>query len=225
MDLESLLLRKEEIPITEIPDHDGNPRPHFFLPIHPSLVGSDEQHLVRPGVSLGHGIARRIFSDVASDWYDDLTDYRKSLDASHRFLSGERLDRYKKWIDSVYLAERAWVEKRSYKQVVMPMGTWQDHVHILDNGFVQDFMINRDYGGSLYVSWNSHERIQSFAGSQVKFTGEKFSEYAAEDDFGRTGSNVFLSHNMDYYPGGLFLRNWAMRWHNEALKELYGKVH
>lgn len=228
MRLEELLLKKDEVVILESPDNDGNSRPDFRLPIHQSLIGSDEDQLVKPGVKIKNSLAREIFPKVVDGWYNDLKIYRKSLDTGHSFLEGNKLSSYREWIDTVYMKGNPYVEDRGFCQRVMPLGTWEDSVHVLKNGFVQDFMINRDYGGSLYVDWTKRNRVHRVTHTHIGFSPEKFAAYSASGEEAESDSksaymNVFSFHNVDYYPGALFLRNWALTWHNEALKQINGK--
>ncbi len=34
---------------------------------------------------------------------------------------------------------------------------------------------------------------------------------------------VYHQHNVDYYPSALFLRNWAIAYLNEAMKQMLGR--
>ena len=63
-----------------------------------------------------------------------------------------------------------------------------------------------------------------FAGSRyIGFSESKAREFAIKvDENNKCGIvNVHSHHNIDSYPGALFLRNWAMAYNNEALKQVY----
>ena len=61
----------------------------------------------------------------------------------------------------------------------------------------------------------------------VKFSKDKALEFGIKNNFinlgdGLEGAQVYVysQHNVDNYPGALFLRNWAILYLNEAMKQV-----
>ncbi|MBI2581534.1 hypothetical protein HYV87_00200, partial [Candidatus Woesearchaeota archaeon] len=62
--------------------------------------------------------------------------------------------------------------------------------------------------------------------STVNFTPEKFQAYADPNQQQFQGvagvrGHLYAHHNIDHYPGALFLRDWTILYLNAALKELH----
>ncbi len=77
MELEEILLKKEEIEIFE--------KTGFYVPIHPSLLNES--------ATLEKSLAKKVFPQAANEWYQDLKRYVEELqDAQER-----------KWIRDVFL--------------------------------------------------------------------------------------------------------------------------
>lgn len=198
MELEEILLKKEEIEIFE--------KKGFYVPIHPRLL--DES------VSIDPALGKKVFPQAASEWYQDL---RKAVvriqDVKER-----------KWIREIFLKEEPLIEV-SYPNTPdaeqrLASVQWTDHVIKGNNGFATSLEISRDFGGTLYLS---PEPV--FIGTHfVKFSPKKFAEYSygplTRETTDSCYAHVYLQHNVDHYPGALFLRNWAVLYLNEALKQL-----
>ena len=76
MQLEDLLLRKEELPISLSSDTNRNTGfrvPIFRVPIYPRLISSE--------VSLDPKLADGVFEEAARQWYEDLKLYLDSQDS------------------------------------------------------------------------------------------------------------------------------------------------
>ncbi len=205
MKLEELMLTKKEIPLLY--------ETCFQVPIHPKLLS--------PDVKIGQEIARETFRKAAQEWYDELKIYSETLTDPE----------IKKWINSVFLKKRPSI-KNEYGHQVLSTLNWQDDFFMLDNGFVKSFTINRNFGGSLYINREElHGRefvpFDDTSG-YIRFSKEKVIEFAAEakvwDIERRQGATVYIygQHNVDNYPGALFLRNWALLYLNEAMKQVLG---
>lgn len=189
MKLEELFLKKEELPILY--------ETCFQIPIHPKLLDSN--------LEIDELIARKIFPEVAEDWYEELSKYNP-----------EDIDR-KNWIKRVFLKEKPVIEKHYNRQI---LNYWQDDVNFADNGLVTCFSISRNAGGSIYF-YKEDFNCRSIGSAYIHFSDEKLKEFKPEDE-----NNLFVysSHNIDNYPGALFLRNWAIRYMNEVFKEVFKGV-
>jgi hypothetical protein len=164
----------------------------FQIPIHPKLLN--------PNIRIDETIAQRIFPQIAEDWYEELKRYSPE-------------DKQKKeWIDNVFLKEKPNIEKMYNHQI---FNFWQDDVNFMDNGFVQCFSISRNAGGSLYFNEDEFN-CQSFGSLYIKFSEDKKREF----QFDEKKIYVYSPHNIDHYPGALFLRNWAIGYMNEVFKEI-----
>jgi hypothetical protein len=199
MDLDKLLIKKEEIPIL----HDCC----FRIPIHPKFVNGT--------INLDSSIANGLFSDVASDWYLDLVRYRDGLEEGST----------KEWISNVFLKSVPVVKRREGTQFLDDC--WEDNVNVNDNGFVIGFSISRNSGGSLYFDMEDiscNEIIFFDTGRYIRFSEEKAREFAKDSSiYTNKGvkSFVYAHHNIDFYPGALFLRNWAIAYQNELFKRYF----
>ncbi len=204
MNLEDLMLKKEEIPIL----HDCC----FQVPIHPKLLDSE--------IKLDQNLARTTFPKAAEEWYNDLVEYSKKLED----------DENKKWISEVFLKKRPKIIKKYASQELDTLG-WQDQFFTLENGFAYSLSISRDAGGSLYFHEDDTlcEVFVPFNASTgyIRFPKEKALEYSKDDLIIKLGSGsegvevyIYASHNIDYYPGALFLRNWTILYLNEAMKQV-----
>ncbi len=195
MNLEEVLLRKEELPII------GENR--FQVPIHPSLLRED--------VVFDPRIASALFSTAAYEWYRDLREYVNCLSES---TQDER--ERKRWLQESYLDKPVKIVTDEYGR--QKLRQWEDLVHCDDQGFVTCFDISRNAGGSLYL--DRIDECEKFVMNRlVQFSDEKKQEYCTNPDDGCTKMIMYSMHNVDYYQGALFLRNWAMLYLNEALRE------
>lgn len=204
MKLEELLLTKEEIPVVY---HPGG-HPIFYVPIHPALL--------RPDVQIDPEIPKMVFSQVAKEWYDELKAFTKDL-------KDDNPD--KEWFQRVFLKKRPKIKKEFERQRIFPI-YWEDYVDFDDNGFARVLSISRDAGGSLF--FNKSEMPGIIMAPYVNFSPEKFSSYRLGEPFpdepNAALAHVYGHHNVDYYPGALFLRNWALLTLNESMKFLGDKL-
>lgn len=195
-----LALTKEEIPIM------GNT--FFQVPIHHKLLDSR--------LNIDRTIAKKVFSNVAEGWYNDLKKY-----TSQKKLSKEDNE----WINRVFLKEKPIIQEEYGRQVIKTLN-WEDTAIVGDNGFVTSFCIDRNYGGSLYFlkerGCEAPISLENPDSSYIKFSPDKAKEFGCRT-LGEEGEKfvmvyVYGQHNVDHYPGALFLRNWAISYMNEALK-------
>ena len=201
MQLEELLLRKEELPIS----HETR----FVVPIHPSLLRSD--------IRLNPNLAKQVFRQAAEEWYADLTVYTERLENG----------KTKSWHQEVFLREPPKVSTNQYGRQTILNGMWGDLVQVSETGFVHGLSISRDAGGSLYYNNDDLQSCRDYIHPQiVLFSPEKFDAYAIKKFPDNEGvfAHTYGHHNVDYYPGALFLRNWSMLYLNEAMKELGEEV-
>lgn len=204
MELKDLMLKKEEIPIL----HENC----FQVPIHPKLLN--------PNIKIDENLARKVFPKVAHEWYEELKEYSNKLEDKDT----------KNWIDRVFLKKKPRIKKEYSYQVLDTLLHWEDRVFTSENGFANLLSISRDAGGSLYFQKDNFDcrRFCSFDSptEYIRFSKDKSLEFNIEDKI-ITGKgfegiylHVYASHNIDYYPGALFLRNWAINYLNEAMKEI-----
>ena len=96
-------------------------------------------------------------------------------------------------------------------------------VNTTGNGFATCLSIDRDAGGTLYLPIDKHHEEYIYP-PIVNFSKEKFEAYKAFDLDLKNSlgvyAHVYEHHNIDHYPGALFLRNWSLLYLNEALKEV-----
>lgn len=201
MNLQEMLLKKEELPIIQ--------ETCFYIPIHPRLLELTTH--------LSEDIASKVFPGVAEGWYNDLSKYVETAE-----LNIET----KEWITNVFLDKKPKIIKEYGRQVLN--STWEDNVRMEPNGFVSSFSINRNVGGTLYFNqWDNSEEFISFDRPHlIKFSKEKMKEFGIkEEDLGDNIKgvvmNVYRQHNIDSYPGALFLRNWAIAYMNKAFEQVF----
>ena len=196
MDL-SLLLKKEELPIL----HGTS----FYVPIHPDLLKED--------IRLDPQIANRVFPQAAHEYHQDLTAYIETMEDGQD----------KKWYKEVFLKDPTVQKDKLGRQSILG-GMWEDLVFTTETGFAHALSINRNAGGTLFFNGEDRQCTRSYVFPPiVNFTPEKFAAYAVEKLSGTRGvtANAYAHHNIDNYPGALFLRNWAILYLNAALKELH----
>lgn len=193
MKLEELFLKKEEIPVS----NTG----YFQVPIHPKLLSNE--------IRINEYTARNIFPDVVEEWYDDLNCYVES----EKSINGN-------WIKEFFLKQEPVLKKQYGRQRIANLN-WRDDFSTLDNGFARVFSISRNSGGTLYFNKNDSSCESLILNSFVKISDEKAKEFEFEKSGGNTIGLVYGSHNIDNYPGALFLRNWAIKYMNEVFKEVF----
>ena len=203
MELNDLLLKKEELLIMR----DTS----FFVPIHPVLLDGN--------IKLDPKIAQKVFPEAAYDWYRDLGEYVESLEEGQ----------IKEWIETVFLAQKPEIITEFDSQRIRPI-YWEDWTELNSNGFSRVFSIGRDNGGSLYFN-QGEGRCKEFVSFEsghesIRFSKMKLKEFGESYSVGNLDGvilRVFAQHNIDYFPGALFLRNWTILYMNEALKQVMGK--
>lgn len=167
----------------------------FQVPIHPRLLS--------PEVSIDKNIARDIFPGLKPDWHDDLKKYVETAELDNQT---------KEWFKDVFLKE-------------FP-DFWIPDVLTSENGFASSLCISRNGGGTLYFNSedpNCQIAIPPNGGMYIEFSEEKAREFSSsQEDKDYIRMNIYGSHNVDYYPGALFLRNWAIAYENEVLKKVFG---
>ena len=102
---------------------------------------------------------------------------------------------------------------------------WECLVDNDANGFARVLSISRNFGGTLY--FNAHEcETWMFPGPKsrcMQLAPEKAAQFALESSDSGMRAYAYRPHNIDKYPGALFLRNWGVLYMNEVIKELTGK--
>lgn len=194
-----LQLTKDEIPIW------GRDMTGFYLPIPPILLSQDTR--------LNPRLANDVFPQVAAEWYQDLAKYlgETELDKATRAQYNEFIRRGKPNIIN-----------EAGSQTLSTVIGWSDQVHTDERGFATGLSISRNGGGTLYYnpSMGGNEWVIQLDGKPNRFfdiTAEKARQLAI-DDKGRI--KVYDSHNIDCFPGALFLRNWGLAYINAAMASL-----
>jgi len=150
-DLELVLLKKEEIPISPSVNY-SYVRPNFTIPIHPKLLD--------PEVKVNPELARLVFPQALEEWQKDLPKLAQKL--KHCEVAQEHL---KKYSGKKIIWERG---------TIRPMG-WNCEVYTISNGFAykldlggQDDIV---YDEATITPWNTN----------FSFTSKKFKQYASQD--------------------------------------------
>lgn len=202
MNLKDLLLKKEELPILY--------ENCFQIPIHPMLIN--------PTIKIERSLAKKVFLKATEEWYSDLQGYVQTVEDVQM----------KKWILDVFLKEKPKI-KEEYGDYFLN-GFWRSDVSFSENGFARALSINRNNGGTLYYREGDFSCKQFIPfegeGRYIQFSEEKvraFSTEIHEPMPGRFGGviHTYASHNIDFYPGALFLRNWAVLYINSALEQIF----
>lgn len=191
MELEQLFLRKEELPILY--------KSCFQVPIHPKLLDKD--------IKIDETIAQRLFPQVAEEWYEDLKNYSPESNLE------------KEWIDNLFLKEKPEITKHFDHQIVNKI--WRDDVNFMDNGLVQCFSICRNAGGSIYFREDDNNCESLIPNMYMKLLEEKAKEFEYKKVGEYSIARVYSQHNVDAYPGALFLRNWAVMYMNEVFRQVF----
>lgn len=198
MNIDDLVLKKEEIPIRIGGKDSTGLRSIFFqVPIHPEILKAE----------LNPRLARNAFRVAAINWYDDLAKFVEGSD------NPEYCARMKP-----FLKKRPSLFQKSEGQVFTVMGGWRDWIQTDENGFVTCMMIERNLGGSLYLN----DDLEYLFPRSNNFSSQKLREYGVETFRGSSGvkAHIYSRHNVDHYAGALFLRDWAVAYLNAALRSL-----
>lgn len=194
-----LELLKEEIPIW------GRDNTGFYLPIPPKLLHQDTR--------LNHRLANDVFPKVAQEWHEDL----------RQFMNVRELDGQTREFYGRFLKDRPpEIIVEAGKQTLSSVMGWRDEVTTDERGFAYGLSISRNGGGTLYYNptMGDSESVIPLDGKPNRFfriSREKALQLAL-DDRGRI--KVYAPHNIDHYPGALFLRNWGIAYVNAAMKSL-----
>jgi hypothetical protein len=194
-------LTKEEIRITKF----GG----FYVPIHPRLFD--------PNLRFDPELGSKTFREIPSSWHDELRVYLDGLnkeDENLEFFRREFLKKRKPKVIEEYGEQR-----------LDTIPSWSDRVHTDERGFATSLMINRNGGGSLYYTSGDRccEKGVTLAGEDNIFFNLSASkiEQLVHERHGEFGEiRVYAQHNIDYYPGALFLRNWALAYVNAAMASI-----
>lgn len=198
------MIKKEEIPI--LYDHC------FQAPIHPRLL--------EPDVKIDENTARKVFPKAVKEWYGELTEYSETVEDKNT----------RSWIKEVFLKRKPKI-KKEYDYQVLDTLDWKDQVFTNENGFADSLSISRNSGGTLYFDKNNFNckafaRFDASSG-YIRFSKNKCLEFGIENEEVRLGSGpegvkvyVYDMHNVDYYPGALFLRDWVILYLNETMKQV-----
>jgi len=204
MNLEHLLLEKSELPII------GSAH-YFKVPIHPKLLD--------PNMKLDKDLARCVFPNIIDDWYLELSDYAKSI----AFKKSRNELGSKEWIEDVFLKQNPKLISRGNSQELNILG-WHNEVFTFENGFARSISISRNAGGTLYFRRDDDDlkEFVFFEDRCIGFSKEKCLEFAIPNTKGVNSVRMFVygRHNIDNYPGALFLRNWAILYLNEAMRQV-----
>ena len=196
MDINDLFLRKAELPIIN--------NTCFEVPIHPRLLD--------PNFTIDPRIANEVFPQVAVEWYDDL-----QRDVVH--LENPEV---REWIKRVFLKRKPKV-RFAYGEQTLDTLSWRDDVSTAPNGFANGLSISRNAGGTLHYDpqMRAHIRLGK-PGYYIRFSDEKAREFRiaerAHDSSTIVTLPIYSQHNIDHYPGALFLRNWAIAYMNEVFR-------
>ena len=188
--LEDLFLKKEELPILR--------ETCFQLPVYPELLRED--------INIKKDLAHLIFPQIVKEWHEDLQKHTSEMKPSKE----------KDWYKEIFLREPK-IETERGKYILMPLH-WECDVFIEDNGFASGLSISRNAGGSLCPP-----DLDYICPPVVNFSKEKFEAYQSGLKIeGVNGVYAFVygHHNINYFPGALFLRNWGILYLNEAMKEV-----
>ena len=193
---------KEEIPIW------GRDRTYFFIPLHPILLN--------PNTKLDPKLANEVFPQVAKEWHEDLKDFLNSPKSG--------LDRQTEDFYRVFIKNRPpEVITRLGEQTLDSVMGWKDGVHTDERGFAYGLSISRNGGGTINYDPSKRDDSQwtiPLDGKPNIFFNipiEKASELAL-DKQGKI--KVYAPHNINHYPGALFLRNWGLAYVNAAMASI-----
>ena len=188
MNIEQLLLTKEEVPIKY------NTR--FTIPIHPLLLD--------PKTTLDPHLGKKLFPQIVEEWYHDMQT-QIEIEPDQQKI---------KWYQETFIPRQPKVISMHHIQYVTPLGIWEDQTGAKENGFIHYFSISRNAGGTLY--YNNIESQGYPIGAKI--SKDKLEAYSIPNEPSKVYR--YLHHNIDHFPGALFLRNWALAYVNAALQSL-----
>lgn len=214
MDIDQILLDRGEVLIHDSfdPSHPTEtPHPIFFVPIHPKLLSKN--------VSMNEFYAKSAFPEVVDDWQDDLKKYSDSIMENKNYPEEFDKEEYKSYIDThISRKVEAVFEHNEYK---LKPTSWESSVTTSETGFARSISVGASMGGTLFFDPNSEYMVSPH---DLKFSDEKFLEYQSDKKFGNPKDGLYVNayshHNIDWYPSGLFLRNWAVKYLNKVMKQV-----
>ena len=122
-----------------------------------------------------------------------------------------------------YAKEKPKIKKEFGHQSIL-RGAWIDDIVLDSNGFAWGLSINRDAGGSLYFNKEDFSckefLFNDLKNAYIKFSEEKAKHFAVENRAEGAVVHTYAHHNIDHYPGALFLRNWAILYINSAMEHI-----
>ncbi len=208
MELEDLLLKREEVPIglpfgPIIKEFDNQ---WCMIPIHHSLKDSLPDDL-KYDMSLALGVM-----NDAIDWYEE------DLRRYHKGLADEGV---KGWVERIFLNDLP-VKRDVWK---WPMG--------LGRGMRVDMVVSQDFLYSLGLTTDCHIYADTGAfdgtgmdNGKVNLSKEKFVEYSIDGDvrdwdgFYCCDMYAWQQHNVDTIPQAIMLRDWAILYENVLLRKM-----
>ena len=194
MDLEDLLLKKEELSIRRETD--------FVVPIYPALL--------RTEIQLDPQIAHRVFAQAAQEYHQELNKHIETM----------KDEEEKKWYQDVFLRDPTVKPDERGRQFILN-GMWEDYVLTSKTGFARALANDGVSGGSLYYNSDDSTCRGYVYPPVVQFSLEKFEAYSIKKISQPGGiAYKYSSHNIDNFPQALFLRNWAILYLNEVMREL-----
>ena len=179
--------------------------------------------MLDPAIRISPDLAQKVFPQAAREWYADLKKHRETPELD---------DTTKEWYDRAFLKKEPEIKIEFGHRCILD-GMWKEELALDDNGFARGLSISRDFGGSLYFNQNdmccseltyldgnagrllklSTEKARAFSFNQTKLDGKELAEIY-----------IYSQHNIDHFPGALFLRNWAMIYINAAIREVTEKL-
>ena len=89
-----------------------------------------------------------------------------------------------------------------------------------ENGLVSYFSISRDYVGGIHFDEEDFESFSPIPNQHIKFSEKKAKEFEFKKIGNYKMALVYRQDNVDFFPGALFLRNWAIMYFNEVFKQV-----
>lgn len=88
-----------------------------------------------------------------------------------------------------------------------------------ENGLISYFSISRDFGGGIHFNEEDFECLSKIPNQYINFSNQKAKEFEFKKIKDRSLALVYRQDNVDFFPGALFLRNWAIKYMNEVFKK------
>jgi len=220
LDLDAILLTVEEVKIPA----SGHSIVPVIVPIHPRLI---EDKALKFDPELPYNTD--IFEAAVKSWRAELEEHYKQKkyeddcekSLCEMFLDGE-LEITKQKASHGICGFRA----NGYE--VMP-GDLENGYIFDERGFARCFMIAEGHG-SIGFDAECH-LLTHFPPGVIDFSKEKYEEYTPtflkkggkRDPRESAGGYAYTPHNVFNVPHAMFLRQWAIAYHNECLKQIIAK--